>query len=163
MDETLIAYWNAKVQPNDIVWHLGDFSFRGHSPEYYLNRLNGQIYLVLGNHDDLNRIHGMHTADTVGGKKFQAIETLKELKVEGQKITLCHYSMRVWNTSHHGAWHLYGHSHGTIEKSPWGKSIDVGVDNANTLGFGYAPMAFEELKPIMDKKQIALIDHHGVR
>ena len=43
-----------------------------------------------------------------------------------QVIVLCHYALRVWDRSHHGAWHLYGHSHGNLPSQ--GRSFDVGVD-----------------------------------
>jgi hypothetical protein len=33
---------------------------------------------------------------------------------------LCHYAMRVWNRSHHGAWHLYGHSQGESPRNTHG-------------------------------------------
>ena len=53
MDETLVANWNAVVQPDDTVWHLGDFALvKGADVlEQYRSRLNGQINLILGNHD----------------------------------------------------------------------------------------------------------------
>lgn len=55
MNETLIANWNRVVQPEDTVFHLGDFCLGG-SVEWtkILNRLNGKIYLILGNHDIKN-------------------------------------------------------------------------------------------------------------
>jgi hypothetical protein len=40
----------------------------------------------------------------------------------GQPIVLCHYAMRVWNRSHHGAWHLYGHSRGNLPAAPIAQS-----------------------------------------
>ncbi len=43
---------------------------------------------------------------------------LAEISVHGQPIVICHYAMRVWNRSHHGAWHLYGHSHGNLPDTP---------------------------------------------
>lgn len=42
-------------------------------------------------------------------------------------IVMCHYAMRVWDRSHYGAWHLYGHSHGRLPPSEE-LSMDVGVD-----------------------------------
>ena len=52
MDEALIANWNSRVNPNDTVWHLGDFAWKKSiGPESYLKRLNGKISLVWGNHD----------------------------------------------------------------------------------------------------------------
>lgn len=50
MNETLITNWNNVVSDNDIVYHLGDFSFRGYTR--FKNRLSGEIILIKGNHDD---------------------------------------------------------------------------------------------------------------
>ena len=50
MDETMIERWNAKVQPHDTVYHLGDVVIN----KKYLNlvsRLNGRKILIRGNHD----------------------------------------------------------------------------------------------------------------
>lgn len=52
MNETLIKNWNSVVKKDDVVWHLGDFGFG--SKETIINirsRLNGKIFLILGNHD----------------------------------------------------------------------------------------------------------------
>ena len=48
MDATLITNWNCLVKPNDIVYHLGDVSF---NPERVVDKLNGKIILIYGNHD----------------------------------------------------------------------------------------------------------------
>jgi calcineurin-like phosphoesterase family protein len=53
MDEKLILNWNALVQPNDLVIHLGDFGFCGTQRKIeLLQRLNGYKILIKGNHDD---------------------------------------------------------------------------------------------------------------
>lgn len=50
MDETMIERWNAKVKPNDVVYHLGDVVInRKHL--HLVKRLNGKKRLVRGNHD----------------------------------------------------------------------------------------------------------------
>jgi len=64
--------------------------------------------------------------------------------------------MRVWNKSHHGAWHLYGHSHGTLPDDKNSLSFDVGVDCHN-----FTPINFEQVSAIMKKKNFKPIDHHG--
>ena len=55
MDEALIAYWNATVQPEDIVYNLGDISFARDVPAIakIMRRLNGQHHLIFGNHDNV--------------------------------------------------------------------------------------------------------------
>ena len=52
MNETIISNWNNTVGQDDIVFHLGDFCLGG-SAEWtkMLDRLNGRIYLIMGNHD----------------------------------------------------------------------------------------------------------------
>lgn len=52
-DEEIIKNWNATVSPEDIVYLLGDV-FLGSDKEYgksCLEQLNGNIKLILGNHD----------------------------------------------------------------------------------------------------------------
>lgn len=73
---------------------------------------------------------------------------------------MLHYSMRVWNGSHKGFIHLYGHSHSSLEHAPWGKSMDVGVDNAYRLFGEYRPFSLKEVVEMMSKREIEFIDHH---
>jgi calcineurin-like phosphoesterase family protein len=133
MDEALITNWNALVHPGDRVYHLGDFSFG--DPYPYLKHLNGQKYLILGNHDDFKA----HEA----AMKWNWMKNLFDLKVDKQTIVLGHYGQRVWNKMHYGSWHLYGHSHGGLP--PYGKSFDVGVDCWN-----YKPVSYDQIKEKMD-------------
>lgn len=52
MNETMILNNNNVVRKNDIVLHLGDFSFGGKDLiKNVTKQLNGQHYLILGNHD----------------------------------------------------------------------------------------------------------------
>lgn len=53
MNEIIIRNWNERIQPNDLVYHLGDFGLfsKGREPQDILNRLNGNIHLIKGNHD----------------------------------------------------------------------------------------------------------------
>jgi calcineurin-like phosphoesterase family protein len=59
-DAELVRRWNATVNPNDTVWHLGDVLF-GLDAFATLSLLNGTKKLVMGNHDrysiDLYREH----------------------------------------------------------------------------------------------------------
>lgn len=52
MHTTMIDRWNAIVRPKDIVWHLGDVAF-GKDNLHYLAQLNGDLRLILGNHDTI--------------------------------------------------------------------------------------------------------------
>lgn len=54
MNETMIQNWNAVINPEDIVYHLGDvgMSLPGSELHDILKRLKGRKRLILGNHDD---------------------------------------------------------------------------------------------------------------
>ena len=147
MDEALIANWNERVGRGDRVYHLGDFSWsnRERTAEV-IGRLNGQIHLVRGNHDKaLDRLASM----------FTSFSEYKTIKVGDQRIVLFHYAMRVWDMSHYGSWHLYGHSHGNLADDPGALSMDVGVDPN-----GLRPVSFEEIGERMAGKVFVPVDHH---
>lgn len=112
MDETLIANWNAVVNPSDTVYHLGDFCW-GDRPMDYVERLNGKIHLIVGNHDH-------RRTRNCGG--FASVQYATVLKLEGVRLYLSHYPTQGVREEIH----LHGHNHGM----PTGleKGIDVGVD-----------------------------------
>lgn len=155
MNEALIANWNRVVAPQDMVYHLGDlFLMPASEARNIRERLNGRICLIRGNHDK---------AAEALKSGFEWIKDLYELKVEDEeapggkrRIVLCHYAMRVWNKSHHGAWHLYGHSHGSLADDPNSLSFDVGVDCHD-----YTPISYEQVRKIMATKTFTPIDHHA--
>ena len=61
MHEYMIMKWNRKVQKNDEVVIIGDFSF-GKSEETIslLHRLNGKLFLIQGNHDKFLNTQSTH-------------------------------------------------------------------------------------------------------
>jgi calcineurin-like phosphoesterase family protein len=150
MDLAMIQNWNSVVRPDDIIYHLGDFCMGGRKPEEYLCRLNGKLFLVPGNHDKEVRFQGQFTRQ----HEVVILPELVRVSLNGQYMTLSHYSMRVWDKSHYGAWNLHGHSHGTLPSI--GKQKDVGVDCTH-----YKPISFEQLKVAMDLKSANIVDHHG--
>jgi len=55
------------------------------------------------------------------------------------------FRMAVWDRSHHGSWHLFGHSHGHV--TTVGRSLDVGVD-----AWDFHPVSLIEVTTALDKK-----------
>lgn len=152
MDEELIRRWNARVTNQDTVYHLGDFSFG--NPDKYIPRLNGKIFLVPGNHDRVNKF------DTwVNSGKMKILGELHRCSLNGQYFTFCHYSLKVWDRSHYGAMHCYGHSHGTLPSN--NRSIDVGIDNTVDFGDDYSPQPIEKIIKICLARENTPVDHHG--
>jgi calcineurin-like phosphoesterase family protein len=149
MDEALITNWNSRVGLKDHVYHLGDFALGDvDQARNILRRLNGRIHFVEGNHDAIaSKLASNFASYRVG---------FNEVKINRQRITLCHYAMKTWKKSGGGAWHLYGHSHGTLKDDIHSLSFDCGVDCHN-----YAPIHFDEVRVIMAKKNWKSVDHHG--
>ena len=105
MNETIISNWNRVVGPEDIVFHLGDFCLGG-SAEWVnvLNRLNGKIYLISGNHD-IKNLRQNYT------KYFELIVMQMYIEVDKQKIYLNHCPFLCYGGSYNGTWRLFGHVH----------------------------------------------------
>jgi len=157
MEETLIANWNAVVKPGDLVVHVGDFALTWNKKCYdkvdaILAQLNGNYFLLTGNH--------VRKAVTKS-KHWSLVTPYHELKVDmggihKQRICFFHYSQRVWNQMHRGAWMLFGHSHGNLPQPP-GWTKDVGVDDNNLTPLNVRT----EVKAFMDSRPMtAGEDHH---
>lgn len=138
MDQTMLDNLNAVVGPEDTLWHLGDFCLGGYEQaEGYRRRIHCRtIHLVWGNHDR------REVAPLFARTHDQVM-----IRVDEQLVFLNHYAMRVWDRSHHGAWHLYGHSHGRLPEDPEALSFDIGVD-----GHDFRPWSFEEIRAKMTRK-----------
>jgi len=146
MNTVLINRWNEVVKKGDIVYHLGDFAFE--DPRKFRVRLNGDIHLILGNHDKRITKHKLQTL-------FGHVTQQYMVKSVDPHIWLCHYKMCVWEQSHYGVWHLYGHSHGKSNEKNNMLSFDVGVDTHN-----FYPYSYEEVKEKMLKKQEMINNVH---
>jgi calcineurin-like phosphoesterase family protein len=156
MDEVLIDNWNAVVKPEDTVYHLGDFAFLPYDQlKKVARRLNGTKHFVMGNHD---KEIGKNKRDLIGSGTFASIQDYCQVKHDGKLICLFHYGQRVWNKSHHGSIHLYGHSHGSLP--PHGRSVDVGVD-CKEITAEYRPVSVDEVVQYMSTRQFEAVDHHG--
>lgn len=153
-DIQLIENINQRVARADRLYILGDFNMGGKDTvRTYREQIEcASVYLIRGNHDRLS--------DTQYGEVgFIFKGDLFDLKVEDQHIVLCHYAMRRWNKSHHGAWHLYGHSHGNLPEDQKAFSFDIGVDC-----HGYFPLSFEQVREKMLAKTeaVAKANHPSV-
>lgn len=159
MDRTLIENWNHVVGPKDHVYHLGDFAFAPRDRiAYILSQLNGIKHFIMGNHDNIIKNNKKFFLEN---KLWDSIDTDVELKCSnGAFLILHHYGKRVWNKSHHGSIHLYGHSHGTLP--PYNKSVDVGVDAPFITGVPtYTPYSLKQITDYMNTRIAEKVDHHG--
>lgn len=163
MDAELIDQINETVGEDDILWHLGDFCFARGKQYYdacwnYRNQIRCKtVNLVWGNHDHKPKLAACG---------FNESHDLVQIRVNAQKIVLCHYAMLTWENSGKGTWQLYGHSHMNLE--PWAdqnlpgrKSLDVGVDNALRLLGAMRPFSFEEVHDLLNDRDGFCADHHN--
>lgn len=148
MDEYMIDQWNSVVSKNDLVYHLGDIAFTNNFVVLMklLHRLNGKIYLMLGNHDHSCQRKGLFP------KRFKWIDdklfigdviTEKKVNISGkyEKVSMCHYPMASWNAKFHGRKSFYGHVHSQDEvMQNTLNSFNVCVDV-----IGYKPMTFKQV------------------
>lgn len=146
MNEGIIEAWNRKVPKGATVFHLGDFAFCSLTKmDEILNRLNGNIHIIKGNHD----------AD-FPKDKFASISYLREITVGTKLLVLCHFPMLVWNKSHRESYNLHGHCHNTLVYDKHALRMDVGVDAHPKL----EPFSFDEIEKYMAKKEWKALDHH---
>lgn len=126
MNDYMVERWNAKVRPNDEVVILGDFSWG--TPEEtrsILERLNGRLYLIRGNHDRF-----------LDDKKFDSsrfiwIKDYCELSDNKRKVVLSHYPIACYNGQYRRnaegnptAYMLHGHIHNTQDQQFLDKYVE---------------------------------------
>lgn len=116
MEVDLISRWNKQVSNGDHVYMLGDFIWKAGSEEWLriLRKLNGNIHLILGNHDPKQY-------STAVRKALAEITHYKELneKVDGKdyRLVLSHYAiLSYYGSCYPQTFHLHGHTHVTSEQ-----------------------------------------------
>lgn len=153
MNEKLVENWNKVVPENGTVFHLGDFAFGGSGLwNSIIPRLNGQIYLIMGNHDRKNLRQGYMD-------KFVSVIPQMQIDIEGRSVYLNHYPFLCYGGSYRGedsVWQLFGHVHSgplssgadsdrLVHLFPY--QYDVGVDNNN-----FTPISWNQVKERINKQ-----------
>ena len=127
-DQIIIEKWNTIVQPQDIVYHLGDVML-GSNHEYGLNclcQLNGQIKIIRGNHCTDKRWEEYATLPNV-----QTLGYADVIKHPWGKSYLCHYPTETSYLENmvpikNHLINLHGHTH-SKEKFEHGKPYQYNV------------------------------------
>ena len=118
MNEYMLRQWNRKVRKNDEVVILGDLSWgKAEETNELLERLNGRLYLIQGNHDRF-----LKNKDYNAGR-FVWINPYEELQDNKRKVILCHYPIMCYNGQYRvdengnpKVYMLYGHVHDTQDQ-----------------------------------------------
>lgn len=146
MNGMMLARWNEKIRPNDLVYHLGDLIFaKRQSIDELVPKLNGRKILIRGNHDK-----GPQKYLDAG---FIEVVEKKIIDIDGWNVILCHYPYK--NASEvvlkymerrpddHGAWLIHGHSHGSWKLLK--RMINVSVEN-----WDYYPVHIDTIRAIIN-------------
>ncbi len=118
MHDSMIKNWNEKVTDNDEVYIVGDLSFGNGSQTWeVLNKLNGTLILIEGNHDNF------YLDDPEFVDIFDYVCSYMELQDQQRKVILSHYPMPFYNgqfykdnNSNYSTYMLYGHVHNTYDE-----------------------------------------------
>lgn len=170
MNSTIIKSINSVVSKDDILYHLGDWSFGGFENIWNLRKQIAceNIIQINGNHDkffkkntlipNLKKDLGIifETNELINdNNEVRVCDLFSEVHdgrltrcINGQYIVMDHYPYEDWENSETGTWMLHGHLHHGSDNNPISlkyKRFDVGWD-----GKVYS---FDELKSIMDKRE----------
>lgn len=118
MNEFMIEQWNSKVNKNDDVIILGDFSWgNGEETMSILNRLKGKLYLIKGNHDRFLKDKNYDWS------RFIWVKDYAELSDNKRKVVLSHYPIACYNGQYRKdeagnpkTYMLHGHIHKTQDQ-----------------------------------------------
>jgi calcineurin-like phosphoesterase family protein len=157
MNESIVDGINSVVGQDDVLIHLGDFSFGGfENIQKFRDRIIcKEIHLILGNHDT-------HIENNKGGVQelFTSVNHYTRLLYKNKTFVLFHFPISSWDSLNKGHIHLHGHVHlPTNLRFGKGKKMDVGMDGHPTFGV----YGMGDIIQIMDKREIAsdmLFDHH---
>lgn len=130
-DRAMMENTNARVQPGDVLYILGDVAM-GNTQESLnkLNAVNCKKKLILGNHDKTNKIE-LYLA------VFSEVCSIKHFdNVVLTHVPLHPSSLERWGYNVHG--HLHHHA------IPDTRYINVCVEHTN-----YGPISYDELKQRM--------------
>jgi len=168
MNDTIVNNINKRVGEDDILFHLGDWSFGGFEKIQELRDriICKNIHLVLGNHDH----HILKNKSDIQ-RLFSSISHYIDLdvydsnlgKFAHNRFILMHYPIASWHDMNDGVMHLHGHVHLPPHQTVGqGKSMDVGMDGA---GMEVVSMRFivNRLKNQPIDKLCLPQDHHVKR
>lgn len=177
MHETMIKNWNQRVKSKERAYILGDFLFGGLTRlEKIIPRLNGEITLIRGNHDNASTRHYIE----LGFKDVRENELITLQKQGGEKVQVLlshfpYYPIQKYTKLHKAGgstyinlklqdnydiryphkrivdtgeyWLIHGHVH-----QAWkvlGRQINVGVD-------------VHDFKPVSHHKILEIIERSGL-
>lgn len=158
MNSAIVNNINSCVGQDDILIHLGDWSFGGFEniEEFYNRLVCKNIHLILGNHDH----HIDRNRDNIQ-KLFLSVSWFQQFDYMGEILECMHYPISSWNGLRKGRIHLHGHCHLPNNlKISNGRRMDIGMDG----NVDFEPYDLHDIIKMLKKKEIGSemgpLDHH---
>jgi len=161
MNQAIVDGINSVVMVDDVLIHVGDWSFGGFDSirQLYDRLVCKNIFLYLGNHDH----HQKKNKHDIREIYILVDNTEDSLYVDKKHIHLGHYPLQSWKDMKQGSIHLHGHCHFTGEdRFGKGKKMDIGMDGHPE----FRPYNLRtEIFPLMAKREVCSeyetkLDHH---
>jgi len=162
---------NMLVGKDDILIHLGDWSFGGFDSIIALrNKINCKnIHLFLGNHDHHILNNKGNVQDLFASVNAQRMVTIviqpttKDDAVVKHRFVMSHYPLASWQDMGQGVMHIHGHIHTPHQfKVGPGKMMDVGIDG----NLNFQPYSIQQVLDLIKDRPIKSLlvhqfDHHN--
>lgn len=136
MEDTIIENWNSKVKTNDIVYHLGNFSWDPISAETAINFLNGKIFFIGGSYDK----HLSENSLIKIGKHHLLPPIVEIPKL---KAVFSHWALSNWAEKENESIHI----HGGLKQEKMPNRYCANIANWN-----WSPIDFEFFKEMSEIK-----------
>jgi len=157
MNDAIVNGINSVVGQDDVLIHLGDWSFGGfENIKIFRDRIVCQeIHLILGNHD-----HHIENNRSDCQELFASVNHYTKLMYKFDTLVLMHYPIDSWDGLNKGHIHLHGHVHLPTGKIfGKGRRMDVGIDGS----LFFAPYSLDNVIKIVKLREIKSNmddDHH---
>lgn len=159
MNSAIVNNINDTVGQDDILIHLGDWSFGGFEniEEFYNRLICKNIHLILGNHDH----HIDRNRDNIK-KLFLSVSWFEQFQYQGETIEMMHYPISSWNGLRKGRVHLHGHCHlPHAHKISNGRRMDVGIDgHPEFRPYDLLKECLNPMKKLKTGSELGALDHH---
>ncbi len=171
-DEGLIYNWNKKASASTIGFLLGDTIFGHMAVERLISLFNRldfkELYIMSGNHQAgykqlIERVQDNILLPAASEyKQVHFVPNYLETVVNGQFIVCSHYPILSWNGAAKGAYHIYAHVHGNLNRSELGRMyLKTGLNYEVSVENCPSPITFGELRAEMRKRTQSSPDHHN--
>lgn len=178
MNAYIVERWNEKVRQGDDVVILGDVSAgSAEQTNEILRKLNGNLYLIQGNHDHFLKHRRFDSS------LFRWVKEYEELRDNKRKVILCHYPVFCYNGQYRldeegnaRNYMLYGHVHNsqdevlvnefvmqtrrTLYQSRYAdgpEPIPCHMINCFCMFSDYTPLSLDEWIAVDEKRRLSLM------